>query len=452
VVLDPGHLLGARRARRDLRPQAAGRPRHHRVPRRRLRGQVRRLRPRLAPGLHRRRARAQAKAPVALLLDRREEHLCTGNRPDSIQQVTLGATPGRRPHRDQGPRPRQRAASAPAPASVATPSASTRSAPTSASSRTTSSPTPAPPRPSAPPATRRAPSPSSSPSTSSPPSSARTRSTCASPTTSTPSAATSSSSAANSSTGTSAQARADERKRGTRVRHGVGVAASIWGDFGRGKAVVATLSVGRDGSDRGEATACRTSAAASPPSSRRSSPRSSTARSPRSASPSATASSAPPSAAAAATRPRPSPRPCAPRPRPSSSSSRARRASSSGRASPRTCFGTATARTPRQEDELRRAVQEHRRRGDRRHRHRPDTYGAYPMKFMGGNSYQSPACSSRRSRSTPGPAGVRAAGARAARLRPRDEPDDLPLADQRRHHPRHQLRADRAARHGPRAA
>ena len=41
---------------------------------------------------------------------------------------------------------------------------------------------------------------------------------------------------------------ADERKRGTRVRHGVGVAASIWGDFGRGKAVVATLSVGRDGS------------------------------------------------------------------------------------------------------------------------------------------------------------------------------------------------------------
>ena len=35
----------------------------------------------------------QAKAPVALLLDRREEHLCTGNRPDSIQKVTLGATP-----------------------------------------------------------------------------------------------------------------------------------------------------------------------------------------------------------------------------------------------------------------------------------------------------------------------------------------------------------------------
>jgi xanthine dehydrogenase YagR molybdenum-binding subunit len=33
----------------------------------------------------------QAKAPVALLLDRREEHLCTGNRPDSIQRVTLGA-------------------------------------------------------------------------------------------------------------------------------------------------------------------------------------------------------------------------------------------------------------------------------------------------------------------------------------------------------------------------
>jgi len=34
-----------------------------------------------------------ARAPVALLLDRREEHLCTGNRPDSIQRVTLGASP-----------------------------------------------------------------------------------------------------------------------------------------------------------------------------------------------------------------------------------------------------------------------------------------------------------------------------------------------------------------------
>lgn len=40
----------------------------------------------------------------------------------------------------------------------------------------------------------------------------------------------------------------DQRKRGTRMRKGVGVAASIWGDFGRGKAVVATVSVGRDGS------------------------------------------------------------------------------------------------------------------------------------------------------------------------------------------------------------
>jgi xanthine dehydrogenase YagR molybdenum-binding subunit len=35
-----------------------------------------------------------AKAPVALLLDRREEHLCTGNRPDSIQEVSLGAGAG----------------------------------------------------------------------------------------------------------------------------------------------------------------------------------------------------------------------------------------------------------------------------------------------------------------------------------------------------------------------
>jgi xanthine dehydrogenase YagR molybdenum-binding subunit len=34
------------------------------------------------------------KAPVAMLLDRREEHLCTGNRPDSIQEVSLGAGAG----------------------------------------------------------------------------------------------------------------------------------------------------------------------------------------------------------------------------------------------------------------------------------------------------------------------------------------------------------------------
>lgn len=33
----------------------------------------------------------QAKAPVSLLLDRHEEHVCTGNRPDSIQTVKLGA-------------------------------------------------------------------------------------------------------------------------------------------------------------------------------------------------------------------------------------------------------------------------------------------------------------------------------------------------------------------------
>lgn len=41
-----------------------------------------------------------------------------------------------------------------------------------------------------------------------------------------------------------------QRQRGARMRRGVGVAASIWGDFGRGKAVVATVSVGRDGSVR----------------------------------------------------------------------------------------------------------------------------------------------------------------------------------------------------------
>ncbi len=40
----------------------------------------------------------------------------------------------------------------------------------------------------------------------------------------------------------------EQQKRGARLRHGVGVATSIWGDFGRGKAVVATVSVGRDGS------------------------------------------------------------------------------------------------------------------------------------------------------------------------------------------------------------
>jgi xanthine dehydrogenase YagR molybdenum-binding subunit len=39
---------------------------------------------------------------------------------------------------------------------------------------------------------------------------------------------------------------ADARKRGTRVRTGVGVAASIWGDFGR-PGVSATVSVARDG-------------------------------------------------------------------------------------------------------------------------------------------------------------------------------------------------------------
>lgn len=37
------------------------------------------------------------------------------------------------------------------------------------------------------------------------------------------------------------------RQKQARVRRGVGVAASIWGDFGRGKAVVATVSVLRDG-------------------------------------------------------------------------------------------------------------------------------------------------------------------------------------------------------------
>jgi xanthine dehydrogenase YagR molybdenum-binding subunit len=33
----------------------------------------------------------QAQRPVKLMMDRREEHLCTGNRPDSIQEIKLGA-------------------------------------------------------------------------------------------------------------------------------------------------------------------------------------------------------------------------------------------------------------------------------------------------------------------------------------------------------------------------
>lgn len=37
------------------------------------------------------------------------------------------------------------------------------------------------------------------------------------------------------------------RARGARIRHGVGVACSIWGDYGRAKAAVVTVSVGRDG-------------------------------------------------------------------------------------------------------------------------------------------------------------------------------------------------------------
>jgi len=36
----------------------------------------------------------EAGAPVRMMLDRKEEHLATGNRPDSIQTVTLGATKG----------------------------------------------------------------------------------------------------------------------------------------------------------------------------------------------------------------------------------------------------------------------------------------------------------------------------------------------------------------------
>src|SRR5690606_5308997 len=42
-------------------------------------------------------------------------------------------------------------------------------------------------------------------------------------------------------------ASAELRRKGTRVRRGYGVAASIWGDFGRAKAAVATCSVLRDG-------------------------------------------------------------------------------------------------------------------------------------------------------------------------------------------------------------
>jgi xanthine dehydrogenase YagR molybdenum-binding subunit len=330
----------------------------------------------------------QAKAPVALLLDRREEHLCTGNRPDSIQQVTLGATAdGTSPPSRCSPTAAP--ASAPAPASAATPSASTRAAPTSASPATTSSPTPAPPPPSAPPATRRAPSPSSSPSTSSPPSSARTRSTCASPTTSTPCAAISSSSAASASAGTSAASRPSTSASATPGC----AAASAWprrsgATSGAARPSSPPSASAATAASR-SATACRTSAAASPPSWPRSSPRSCIARSPRSACASATASSAPASAAAAARPPPPSPRPCAPRRRPSSASSM-QLASKHFGGKPMRWDNHGVHRVGVTKGSL--AFAELCKHIDGEAivatGTRPETYGAYPMKFMGGNSYQ----------------------------------------------------------------
>ena len=41
------------------------------------------------------------KRPVRCMNDRREEHLVGGNRPDSIQRLTLGGQEGRHPHRDR---------------------------------------------------------------------------------------------------------------------------------------------------------------------------------------------------------------------------------------------------------------------------------------------------------------------------------------------------------------
>ncbi len=190
----------------------------------------------------------QAMAPVALLLDRREEHLCTGNRPDSVQQVALGAAPdgtltairvqahgtagigtgagvGRNAFGIYTKCPNIRVESH----DVFTHAAPPRSRPAPA------------PRGAAPPT---APAPRDLPAKlGKDPLALRI--------------------AHNEHPVRRHQFELgrkqfkwderrklaeDQRKRGTRVRKGVGVAASIWGDFGRGKAVVATVSVGRDGS------------------------------------------------------------------------------------------------------------------------------------------------------------------------------------------------------------
>ena len=123
-------------------------------------------------------SRRRPGAPVKLMLDRKQEHLCTGNAPSALMTVKVGAkkdgTHHRRPLHVLG-LGRRRAA---APAPRARPARSTARTRTSRPRSTTSSRTPAPRRRCAPPATRRAPSASSRRWTSWPTSSGWTRSSC----------------------------------------------------------------------------------------------------------------------------------------------------------------------------------------------------------------------------------------------------------------------------------
>ena len=77
----------AQRLRAGARDSAGQRPRDHAVHGRRLRQQVRRPAPK---GSSARSSRRAAKAPVKLMLDRKEEHLDTGNRPSAGAQIKAG--------------------------------------------------------------------------------------------------------------------------------------------------------------------------------------------------------------------------------------------------------------------------------------------------------------------------------------------------------------------------
>ena len=90
--LDPGDLRGARGCRRGARRRPQERARAVRAHGRRLRQQARALRH--GQRLLRRRVPARASrpgAPVKLMLDRHQEHLCTGNAPSALMKVKLGA-------------------------------------------------------------------------------------------------------------------------------------------------------------------------------------------------------------------------------------------------------------------------------------------------------------------------------------------------------------------------